>query len=390
MRGDSRWSGAGGDASARRYFRLAAGGRRWFCMDAPPAREKPRAFCAVAGLLAAGGVRVPEIAAADLARGFILLEDLGDDVLLGRLQDDHAERLYGKAMEVLFRLQGIDAAADAAGAAGPAKPAEPVEIAPEYSEAILREELSRFPQWFCEALLGLRFAASERDAMEKAFDELTAAALEQPRVLVHLDFHSRNLILLPNGELAVIDFQDARRGALCYDLVSLLRDCYIRWPEERVVGWALAYRKRLLDAGRPAGADAAEFMRWFDTAGLQRHIKVLGNFARLAVRDGKPGYLRDIPLVIDYIRAVLRGYAEGGAAEQRGDERREGEACERGRRGTGGRGSGTRGLGRGAAEQRGAALREFLHWFDERVVPEWNKQAPAFGGGDCDNGGARQ
>ena len=181
---------------------------------------------------------------------------------------------------------------------------------PAYDRILLEEELGRFSDWFVKGLLGHEPSPDERELMRALFDRLVDSALEQPRVLVHRDFHSRNLMLQPGGELAVIDFQDAVTGPVSYDLVSLLRDCYIQWPAERVRSWALAHRDRLREAGLLQPVDDACFLRWFDWIGLQRHIKVLGTFARLYLRDGKPAYLQDLPLVIEYVREVLNDYAD--------------------------------------------------------------------------------
>jgi aminoglycoside/choline kinase family phosphotransferase len=292
---DIGWTTVAGDASSRRYFRLCQGASNWICVDAPPVTENNQSFIEVRALLAQAGVRVPELLAQRLAQGFLLVEDLGDQLLLGVLSADAAEGYYRQAMELLLKLQAVAPA--------------PVQV-PAYSDAILTEELSRFSEWFCGGLLQLDLSAPELAIIEQAQDLLVESALEQPQTLVHLDFHSRNLLLLPSGELAAIDFQDARWGPLCYDLVSLLRDCYVRWPESQVKAWALHYRGLLRAEGHFAGKDELQFLAWFDLMGLQRHIKVLGNFSRLAIRDGKPGYLADIPQVLDYIVDVLPRYPQ--------------------------------------------------------------------------------
>ncbi len=286
------WRSVAGDASARRYFRLIDGPAHWVCMDAPPQWENPRAFAAVQEILADAGIRVPKIYSSNLERGFMVLEDLGDTLLQGALAAATADQYYSAALDMLFRIQSISC--------------DNLNL-PAYDAGILSEELSRFSQWFCSAWLKIEVDQALFAELE---ERLVASAQEQPRVLVHLDFHSRNLLLLPDDSLATIDFQDARIGGLCYDLAGLLRDCYIRWPRDRVSGWLLRYRKRLLAAGRPAGRDDQEFVRWFDWIGLQRHLKVLGNFARLAVRDQRPDYLADMPLVIEYIEEVLSAYPE--------------------------------------------------------------------------------
>ncbi len=281
-----------GDASHRRYFRLARGREQWILVHAPPATEKNDAFLRVRDLLAGAGVRVPRLYAADLERGYLLLEDLGDRLLLPALDAASVDTRYRQAFDLLLVMAAIP---------------RPPEL-PAYDRTLLAEELGRFPDWFAQRLLGCELAPEERELVDAAAEALIDSALEQPPVVVHRDFHSRNLMLCEQGELAVIDFQDAVYGPLTYDLVSLLRDCYIRWPAQRVSDWALAYRARLLERGLPAGPDPDRFLRWFDLMGLQRHLKVLGTFARLYLRDGKPGYLRDLPLVIDYVREILARY----------------------------------------------------------------------------------
>ena len=284
-----------GDASNRRYFRAEVGASSYILVDAPPATEKNAAFLAVRELLACAGVRVPALHAADLGRGYLVLEDLGNRLLLTELDANSVDERYRTAMEVLLLM---------------AKPDARTMQLECYDEALLAEELGRFPQWFAEALLGQSLDGGERALLQTCFDRLIASALQQPRVLVHRDFHSRNLMPQADGSLGVIDFQDAVQGPVTYDLVSLLRDCYIQWPARQVEGWALSYRDRLAALGLPGGeADDAAFLRWFDLMGLQRHIKVLGTFARLYLRDGKPAYLDDLPLVIHYVLEIAGKYA---------------------------------------------------------------------------------
>jgi len=283
-----------GDASNRRYYRAILAGTSYILVDSPPATEKNEAFLAVRQVLAGAGVTVPALHAVDVARGYLLLQDLGDRLLLDELGADTVDEQYGSAMRVLSRIAALDTG-------GMAMPA--------YDAQLLGEELSRFPTWFVEALLGWVPAADERAMLEALFDTLVASALEQPRVLVHRDFHSRNLMPQADGSLGVIDFQDAVLGPVTYDLVSLLRDCYIQWPPEQVRGWALGYRRLLGPGCLPADVSEVRFLRWFDLMGLQRHIKVLGTFARLALRDDKPAYLDDLPLVIHYVREIAGRYA---------------------------------------------------------------------------------
>ena len=286
-----------GDASARRYFRLVAGADSYIAVEAPPASEKNKEFLAIRDVLEAAGLCVPALLAVDLQRGFLLLSDLGDRLLLNELKPDTVHGAYGNAMHVLQQLAfagGCDA------------------NWPRYDEALLNEELGRFPDWFVDRLLSVD--APAETTWQPLVDLLTGNALEQPRVLVHRDYHSRNLMPQADGRLAVIDFQDAVIGPVTYDLVSLLRDCYVRWEPSQVRAWALAYLAQLQRTGALENVSEAAFLRWFDLMGLQRHLRVLGTFARLYLRDGKPGYLADLPLVLRYVRETLHQYQHESAA----------------------------------------------------------------------------
>lgn len=283
-----------GDASNRRYFRLTLPAASYIVVEAPPATENNTAFLSVRDLLAGAGVRVPALYGADLGRGYLLLEDLGDRLLLPELRTDTVEGQYRQACSILRQLAGLDT---------------PEVDLPAYDDVLLAEELGRFPTWFVTGLLARPLDDSEQQLVDGLFRVLIDSALEQPRVLVHRDFHSRNLMPQPTGGLAVIDFQDAVVGPVTYDLVSLLRDCYIRWPASQVRNWALSHRDDLVGEGLLREVDDAHFLRWFDWMGLQRHLKVLGTFARLHLRDGKPGYLDDLPQVLDYVREVVQAYA---------------------------------------------------------------------------------
>ena len=283
-----------GDASSRRYFRLDAPGESYIVAHAPPATEKNEAFVAIRELMADAGIKVPEIFAVDLPRGFLLLEDLGDRLLLPELTTASVGSHYDRARDILLRMATVP---------------QDGTLLPLYDHGLLSEELERFPQWFAHELLGYKLTPSDRECLDNLWDRLIGSALEQPRVLVHRDFHSRNLMLQGSGELAVIDFQDAVLGPVTYDLVSLLKDCYIPWPYEKVHDWALLHRDALQAAGYIAPTDDERFLRWFDWMGLQRHIKVLGTFARLYLRDGKATYLQDLPLVIRYVREVAAKHA---------------------------------------------------------------------------------
>jgi aminoglycoside/choline kinase family phosphotransferase len=295
---DGQWQVVAGDASSRRYFRYRCAQGSWICVDSPPSTEKNREFLDIRVLLERGGIRVPSLHGLELEKGFLLLGDLGKLQMLDLLDGESAKPVYTKALDVLFRLQQIEPLAGQL---------------PAYRREILAEELSRFPEWFCEGLLGITLDAADRDILDRYFSQLIDSALEQPQVLVHRDFHSRNLMPQADGELGVIDFQDAIKGPISYDLVSLLRDCYVSWPPSQVETWLRAYWKRMPQLKlrdlreRP---DLPTFRRWFDWMGLQRHTKVLGNFSRLALRDEKPAYLQDLPQVVFYIEDVLKEYPE--------------------------------------------------------------------------------
>lgn len=276
------------DASFRRYFRVCADGRTWIAMDAPPEHEDCRPFVDVTQRLLSAGVGVPRIHAQDLDRGFLLLDDFGDTHYLKRLRDDTADALYGEALAALVRIQSADAAG----------------LAP-YDEALLRREMALFPDWLLGRHLGIALDEGDRTALEDTFSLLVRNALEQPRVFVHRDYHSRNLMVLEGEGPGVLDYQDAVLGPVTYDLVSLLRDCYIAWPWARVQGWTLGFRDRVAP-----GVDDATFLRWFELMGAQRHLKAAGIFARLCRRDGKPGFLADIPRTLGYLADAATRHAE--------------------------------------------------------------------------------
>ncbi len=290
---------ASSDASFRRYFRAFVNGGTYVVMDAPPDKEDVRPYLKVTGLLESVGVHVPHVHEADIAKGLLLLEDLGVVQYLQRLNaGDDPDRLYGDALYALAEIQtrGVEAAR---------------ELAP-YDREPLAREMGLMPEWFCGRHLELTLSDSERQIVTDTFEFLIAEALMQPLVFVHRDFHSRNLMVMSERNPGVIDFQDALRGPIGYDLVSLLKDCYISWPRERVENWVSGYRNLIRSQGGPGGRDDREFLRWFDLIGLQRHIKVLGIFARLWYRDGKSGYLRDLPLVLQYVRDTVGRYSELG------------------------------------------------------------------------------
>ncbi|HEY1724954.1 MAG TPA: phosphotransferase [Steroidobacteraceae bacterium] len=292
---------ASADASFRRYFRAWRGdGSTRVVMDAPPDKEDIGPYLKVGGLLASCGVHVPQIEAVDEARGLVLLEDLGSTQYLTKLRASHdAEVLYADALEALLRIQllGRDVAGEL----------------PPYNRAVLEREMSLMPEWFCSRHLGLTLVDADLEVLSATFDFLALEAVAQPTVFVHRDYHSRNLMWLPHDNPGIIDFQDALAGAVGYDLVSLLKDCYIDWPRVQVEHWVSEYRARLRGAGDLAGSSEREFLRWFDLIGLQRHLKVLGIFARLWYRDGKRGYLADLPRTLAYVVDAASRYEELGA-----------------------------------------------------------------------------
>ncbi len=281
-----------GDASFRRYFRVATGAGSRIVMDAPPEKESCEAFVAITRHWHEHGLHVPELLAEDRQQGFLLLEDLGDRLYLDELRDTAtADRLYGDALNALVRLQGL--------------PAPPGHELPPYDRRRLEQEMQLFPDWLLEKKLGLQLSSQERAMLATTFACLAESALAQPRVTVHRDYHSRNLLVTDRNTPGIIDFQDAVIGPITYDAVSLLRDCYIDWPVEKVCQWLEAYRIETREAGLHQ-ADEATFRQWFELMGIQRHLKASGIFARLDQRDGKARYLADIPRTLDYMIAAAR------------------------------------------------------------------------------------
>lgn len=293
------------DASFRRYFRVnfaqaieisgaPAGAHSLIAMDAPPPQEDCRPFVAVAKLLAAAGVHAPAVLREELSLGFLLLSDLGTRTYLAELSDATAPALYRDATDALIRWQ--QASRD--------------DVLPPYDRTLLLRELNLFPDWYITKHLGVALDDAQRKVLATAFERILDNNLGQPRVYVHRDYHSRNLMITTERSPGIIDFQDALAGPIAYDLVSLLKDCYIDWPRARVEAWVEGYRRSVQQRGLAPGADAAQFLRWFDLAGLQRHMKVLGIFARLWYRDGKSGYLGDLPRTLEYVRDTATRYAE--------------------------------------------------------------------------------
>lgn len=285
---------ASADASFRRYFRVHLPAETLIAMDAPPPQEDCRPFVRVAEQLLAAGLHVPKIVAQDVAQGFLLLSDLGNDTYLSQLNRDNAKTLYGDACQALIKMQ-LATQADAL---------------PPYDAALLMRELQLFPEWYIGKHLGKTLTPEQQAVMDKTFALLIDNILQQPQVTVHRDYHSRNLMVTPENNPGILDFQDAVIGAVTYDLVSLFKDAYIRWDEEDLMDWVVRYWQSARKAGLPVSEDFGEFYKDFEWMGVQRHIKVLGIFARLYHRDGKDGYLKDMPLVIQYLQAACERYVE--------------------------------------------------------------------------------
>ncbi len=306
---------ASSDASFRRYFRICTDNDSFIAMDAPPEQEDCQPFVTIATALAKTGLNVPQILAQDLEQGFLLLTDLGTTLYLDILNEENAERLYSEAINALITLQNSG----------------PQEDLPHYNRELLMSEMALFRDWLIGKQLNLALTDDEQKMLNTLFKMLADNALEQPQTYVHRDFHSRNLMVTPPPNPGIIDFQDAVVGPITYDLVSLFRDCYIKWPAEQVKAWALTYYQQASQAGlldemfdhpadwrlnalmRPANKidkPQARFLRWFDMMGVQRHLKASGIFARLNQRDGKPAYMKDIPLTLSYIVEVTPGYEE--------------------------------------------------------------------------------
>lgn len=285
---------ASADASFRRYFRATfSDGRTLIVMDAPPQHEDCKPFLHVGKLFEDAGTHVPHVHAQDLAQGFLLLSDLGSTTYLQALDTNNARQLYGAATDALIKIQL----------------ASKENELPRYDETLLRRELDLFPEWYVARHLGVTLTEKQRAALEESFKRILANNLAQPRVYVHRDYHSRNLMATdPNP--GILDFQDAVYGPITYDLASLFKDAYIKWDEELVMDWLIRYWEKARKAGLPVRADFGEFYRDYEWMGVQRHIKVLGIFARLYHRDGKEGYLKDMPLVFEYLHTASARYID--------------------------------------------------------------------------------
>ena len=285
---------ASADASFRRYFRAITQAGSFVVMDAPPSHEDCRPYLHVARLFRAAGANTPEIHAENLEEGFLLLSDFGNTTYLMALDEASADRLYRDANTTLIRIQLAS---------------RPGEL-PDYDRELLLRELRLFPDWYLARHLNITLSADQRAVLDAAFEAILANTLAQPRVYVHRDWHSRNLMVTDVDNPGVLDFQDAVYGPITYDLASIYKDAYIRWEEDRVLDWLVRYWEAARKAGLPVPGDFGKFFRDYEWMGVQRHLKVLGIFARLYHRDGKDGYLKDLPLVARYLRKACERYAE--------------------------------------------------------------------------------
>ncbi|CDG81033.1 phosphotransferase enzyme family protein [Janthinobacterium agaricidamnosum NBRC 102515 = DSM 9628] len=292
---------ASSDASFRRYFRVDVlpssqelHGATLIAVDAPPERENVPAFIQVAGLLKSVGVSVPEIIAEDVANGFLLLSDLGTSTYLQVLDHDNASVLYAEALDALMKIQL----------------ASQPGLLPAFDRAFILREMNLFPEWFIGKHLGASLTDAQAIQLNAVFEAITANVLAQQQVFMHRDYHSRNLMWMDEGNPGIIDFQDAVFGPVTYDLASLLRDAYIQWDEEMVLDWVIRYWQQAKKLGLPVNPDIDAFYRDFEFMALQRHLKILGLFARLNYRDGKDVYMGDLPTVLDYVRKTANRYIE--------------------------------------------------------------------------------
>ncbi len=281
-----------GDASFRRYFRIPQGINSYIAMDAPPEKENCAPFVAISRALRAHGLLTPEIIAADLSQGFLLLTDFGNRLLLNELNPLTMEILYSQALKSLATLQSCP-------------PEKAHWKIPPFTATFMYNELKLFQEWYLGKYLMLTLSAATKTMLDQLFAFLAQTAANQPQVFMHRDYHSANLMILPDDQLGILDFQDAFIGPVTYDVVSLLRDCYIAWPDEQIIKLALQYRNQL-----NLKVSDTEFLRWFDLMGLQRHLKTLLTFARKFRRDGNPNYLKHIPRTLNYIMRESQPYAE--------------------------------------------------------------------------------
>lgn len=287
------WEPASSDASFRRYFRLTLPTQdTYIVMDAPPYKEDTAPFIQVSNLFADIGLNVPLVKYSNIEEGFLLLSDLGDVQYLSVLQQDNVQQLYDDALKALCTLQ-VNA---------------PKEGLPLYDKALLMREMELFREWYLKKHLGLRLSPKQEVMLSDVFELLAHNALEQVQVCVHRDYHSRNLMVTKANNPGILDFQDAVVGPVTYDLVSLLKDCYITWPTDQVESWALGFLHQLTEAGTLPHTSDEQLLQWFNWMGVQRHLKATGIFARLDQRDRKPAYLQDIPRTLAYVLDVTDRY----------------------------------------------------------------------------------
>lgn len=285
---------ASADASFRRYFRATFDDRTLIVMDAPPPHENCVPFLHIARMFEEAGTHVPHVYAQDLAQGFLLLSDLGNTTYLQALTTENAKQLYSEAVDALIKIQLASKRNEL----------------PPYDEALLRREMNLFPEWYIPRHLGIDLSEKQSAKLAEVFQRVVANNLAQPGVYVHRDYHSRNLMYVEHNNPGILDFQDAVYGPITYDLASLFKDAYIRWEEAQVIDWLIRYWEKARKAGLPVHGDFSAFYRDFEWMGVQRHLKVLGIFARLYHRDGKEAYLKDLPLVMAYLRAACARYID--------------------------------------------------------------------------------
>jgi aminoglycoside/choline kinase family phosphotransferase len=281
-----------GDASFRRYYRVTDGNDSWIVMDADPTKEKNEAYLSVGHAFAEGGVTVPIVFSSDKARGFFLISDFGDTLLLDILKQETANDLYTSAFDTLIKIQRVKS------------------TFPSFNNDMYNTELKLFDDWYLQRLLRINLPSKELAQIYGVYELLIKNGLSQPQICVHRDYHSRNLMQLSNGQLGVIDFQDAVIGPVGYDLTSLLRDSYVDWPQRQVNFWISEYYDRAKDAKILSQASLSQFTLWFDWIGMQRHLKNLGIFSRLNIRDNKPQYLQYMPRMLTYLIDVASQYPE--------------------------------------------------------------------------------
>lgn len=278
-----------GDASFRRYFRLTAADKTYIAVDAPPSTENNEAFVKISQAYLNLGLKVPEVLAHNLEQGFLLLTDLGDNVLFQTLSPDNADHYYKKSLVELGKIQTCT-----------------LEL-PSFDAKFMNIELENFKHWLLDKHLKLNLSPVSQKVIQKTFDLLLFSATSQPQCSIHRDYHSRNLMVLPNENIGILDFQDAMHGPITYDLVSLIRDCYIDWPQEDVITWALFFHQEFLKSTLPS---QEQFLRYLDLMGIQRHLKASFIFARKKHRDSVDHYLNDIPRTLNYVASVSENYPE--------------------------------------------------------------------------------